>query len=398
MIGVLMNEWFLAWLLNRGATFGLGTRVGIWAVEIGLVVAGCLLLLFRARVLLRSIFANILGVAVLFMAVELLIISCLRLRIPLPSGRPLEILRNLYADRMSTVQFSAECARHDRRLGYTLRPGTCTFENAEFSTKLHVNSVGLRDDEASLQQPEIIVLGDSQAMGWGVEQRETFAEVVEARTGLIVLNAAVSSYGTARGTMIMERLDTSNVRLLIIQYSSNDYSENVSYLDGEGTLSAMSIEEYSGLVSKYGRHRPYRFGSLMPVLTRKRLVDPALNALAARLFPAHSAAAFSAEDGRAGEEQAAAVFLDVVARAELGSLSVPLVVFEIHGYGRGDSSFVDALRVEAESQSLLQIELLDLSAVLTRDHFFRLDEHLNAQGHEAVAQAILDQVRLLSPR
>ena len=51
------------------------------------------------------------------------------------------------------------------------------------------------------------MLGDSYAMGWGVEQGESFPEILEAATGLRVLNAGVPSYGTPRELLMLERLD-----------------------------------------------------------------------------------------------------------------------------------------------------------------------------------------------
>src|SRR5262247_1177276 len=72
-----------------------------------------------------------------------------------------------YAGRAD--RFLAECGRYDPRLTYMLRFGGCHFTNVEFDTDIKVNSFGLRDDEDSLKDPEVIVLGDSQAMGFGVE-------------------------------------------------------------------------------------------------------------------------------------------------------------------------------------------------------------------------------------
>ena len=75
------------------------------------------------------------------------------------------------------IQFMPCCARHDASLTYTLKPGLFSFSNIEFETQYHVNHMGLRDDEESLNNPQIIVLGDSQAMGWGVEQKREFCRV-----------------------------------------------------------------------------------------------------------------------------------------------------------------------------------------------------------------------------
>lgn len=39
--------------------------------------------------------------------------------------------------------------------------------------------MGLRDSNAALNQPEIICIGDSHTMGWGVEQEETFPKLLD---------------------------------------------------------------------------------------------------------------------------------------------------------------------------------------------------------------------------
>src|SRR4029077_2394599 len=75
-----------------------------------------------------------------------------------------------YFYRRHIVQLDERTARYDPELLYTLRPGQFTFSNVEFSTPYVVNSLGVRDDERSLAQPEIVVVGDSYAMGWGVQQ------------------------------------------------------------------------------------------------------------------------------------------------------------------------------------------------------------------------------------
>ena len=81
-----------------------------------------------------------------------------------------------------------------------------------------MNRLGLRDDEASLRAPAVVVLGDSYAMGWGVAQDETIAEVIERETGLRALNAGIASYGTVREMRLLDRIDTSRLRYLVIQY------------------------------------------------------------------------------------------------------------------------------------------------------------------------------------
>src|SRR5262245_57014930 len=89
----------------------------------------------------------------------------------IPSGNVLSTFRALYWNEReyALIQYSPDCSLHHDSLGYTLRPGSCTFSGPEFSNRFDVNRLGLRDDEKSLDAPEIIVLGDSEAMGWGVD-------------------------------------------------------------------------------------------------------------------------------------------------------------------------------------------------------------------------------------
>jgi len=68
------------------------------------------------------------------------------------------------------IQMDSRCAQYDSSLFYTLKPGSFQFENREFTNDFKVNRLGLRDDEKSLNMPKAIVLGDSYAMGWGVDK------------------------------------------------------------------------------------------------------------------------------------------------------------------------------------------------------------------------------------
>src|SRR5688572_20115164 len=120
------------------------------------------------------------------------------------------------------IQFNPAYARYDSLLYYTLRPGTFVFSNREYQVTFDVNSAGLRDSEHALDHPRVISLGDSFAMGWGVEQDQTYAAGVAAKTGLRVLNAGISSYGTAREIALLKRLQTDSVRFLVFQYCRSE--------------------------------------------------------------------------------------------------------------------------------------------------------------------------------
>jgi hypothetical protein len=199
------------------------------------------------------------GLIVLATFIILEVIAALLLAFPSRAVKVLgDVGKRIYMEEyVSIIQYEAQCAKYDPQVTYTLRPGRCSFNNSEFKTQYLINSLGLRDDEDSLNKPQIIVLGDSVAMGWGVEQDQTFAEIIQKRTGMKVLNAAISSYGTVREMMSLDRFDTSAMKYLIVCYSWNDSWENQSYFDRNNSLHITSRADYEKIVREYLNKKRY---------------------------------------------------------------------------------------------------------------------------------------------
>jgi len=127
-------------------------------------------------------------------------------------------------------QNNKNCSIFDKKLLYKPKIGTCEFINPEFKTNLifsefyreHNNSL-----DSNTSEDYIIVLGDSIAMGWGVNNNETFSFHLEKKLNTKVYNMAVSSYGSVRE---IKKLKLSpfykNSTNIIIQYHPNDLEEN----------------------------------------------------------------------------------------------------------------------------------------------------------------------------
>lgn len=287
-------------------------------------------------------------------------------------------VRNHYLnhDRV-LVQADPQAARYDPELTYTLRPGTARFANREFDVELRVNREGLRDTEEALAGPDAIVLGDSFAMGWGVAQDEAFPQRLAALTGLKVLNAGVPSYGTAREVGLLGRLDASRLRFLLVQYDENDWGENDSLERHGGRLPIRTREQYEATVARQQRERAYypfkhTLGIVGGLLRRER---------SALDLPAP------------GKPREARGFLDalrsspVVQRPDL-----TVVAFELNPVGRLDPGFAGALRAAVQDPTLpaplQRLRVIDFSPLLTPEHYFDLDDHLNARGHALVAREL----------
>lgn len=338
------------------------------------------------------IMSNIIAVLFLFVLTELAIV--LLTRYPPPFEPILRVLSSYYTEHdRRIVQALPECAVYDPFLAYTLRPGTCRFANRDFDTEIRANSLGLRDSEARLTGPEIIALGDSVTMGWGVDIEETFPKLIERQCGLDVLNAGVSSYGTVRETRLLQRLDLSRLKTLLIQYSNNDFDENKHFNENGNNMRVMDEAEFVKMQLDHVRSTRYFFGAhtirFTPFIFEK---------ISSRLEPLKSRSD-DAEQGGPAQNLAdahARHFINALRNAEMPLPDVEILVFEINGRTKNDNAFARALTglLGRETPSGLadRIHVLDLSQGLTSDKFFVLDDHVNQQGHRHIAEHLTNKL------
>src|SRR5437870_604710 len=278
-------------------------------------------------------------------------------------------------------------AVYDDQLLYTLRPGGCRFSNREFATWLSVNAMGFRQTTQMDGPPRIAVLGDSHAMGWGVEDHETFASLIEQSLGEKVSNLSVSSYGTARELIALSRSKLKGVRTIIIAYSDNDAFENTDYLLN-GARQA-SIDDFRFLQEQH--RQPYR-----PMKLLKNLVAMAIENMRDR-----------GEGSPGGEyalrdlQEEAATFIALLRRFEKELNNKTIIVLEVNGYNQNSPRFIRQVRTEFEKARKSGIDMrfslhtVDVSEILSEQSYFVLDDHLNAIGHAQIAKVLVEAIRRL---
>ena len=304
------------------------------------------------------------------------------------------IAEEIYVRDRTIVTLLPQCARYDPVVTYTLRPGTCTFANTEYRTAVRVNRLGVRGDESDLRAPELLVTGDSFAMGWGVEGQETFAAVLGRLAGKRVLNASVPSYGTVRELMLLTRADLSLANVLVIQFCNNDYDENRTFAESGDKLPVTSEQDWLGWVAKHEIDRRYWPGRYlwMTVDSRRR-----------RLFsaPRPEERAPDPDDPEVRRKQVA-FFLNALAKSPVDLSGTRVVVFEGNSRNRNASWFIPMLREAlargASAGRTREVVPVDVAARLTPDDFFVIDDHLNAAGHRHVAQILLPFVETPAPK
>ena len=332
--------------------------------------------------LVIQIIVNVVTVGFMFMILEGICAFLMNNPTYIPNFT-LKAFRDFYRvhDRY-TIQVLPECAGYDEGLFYTLKPGNCRFENREFDTTVSANSLGTRDDEESLEKPEIVLLGDSFTMGWGVEEDETFGYQVEQRAGSKLLNAGVSSFGTVREMKLLERIDTDSLKYLIIQYHQNDYEENQEYLEGNNNLIISSRQQYDDLIESVADRIGYYFGKYTTYISKFTLKN----------FLSQSEL-YDTGEGPRNIPNEVNSFLNVLMNSKVKLEGVQLVVFEIGSYADNDNRFSKLLGGEIRDESypdfIRNARILDMTMELNQEHFFILDDHLNAAGNQIVANNIV---------
>ena len=122
--------------------------------------------------------------------------------------------------------------KYDSLLGWAHQPGQeGIFETPQFRTVVRINANGLRDRRHSYERQNdikrILVLGDSFAWGYGVEESERFSQLLEEALGVEVINAGVSGYSTDQELLWYRNEGIKyETDLVIVVVAGNDVGDN----------------------------------------------------------------------------------------------------------------------------------------------------------------------------
>jgi hypothetical protein len=194
-----------------------------------------------------------------------------------------------------------------------------------------------------------------------------------------VLNAAVSSYGTVRERRLLDRIDTSRLRVLVVQYSDNDLPENLAFREYGNQLPITDRARYDEIVRHYASQQSYYPGKYVIRLFLKvtRLEAPEPDQLR---MPVVSPA------------DEAALFLNALEHAGRAPLrDVNVLVLAINQELDQPRPFLQALAERARTDPppfVKRLIVLNTYQVLKPDDFYVLDDHMRAKGHRALAMRV----------
>ena len=206
---------------------------------------------------------------------------------------------------------------------------------------------------------------------------EAFPKLLQRDLDVPVLNAAISSYGTARELALVERLRVGDFKALVIQYSDNDFEENI-YLVDRGRLDVMSEAKYQALIAEHARDTRY-----YPFKYVRNLIS-----IAQPLLPWRKPAA-PPPDSNAEE---ARYFLEVLLKHQALVQGKVVVLLELNDYNRNDDRFTGAVARLLDEPRFAPLKpivtVVDVSKVLTTADYYVLDDHMRPSGHSRVAKAV----------
>src|SRR5688572_3759845 len=316
---------------------------------------------------------------------ELLSVSWMKSPDRIPKS-VLQGYRLLYAHNLTNViQIVPECSEYDSCFYYNLKAkNNCSFSNIEFSNPYTTNSKGFRDDDSSLQSPEVICLGDSYLMGWGVNQQEAVPDVLESMSGKKVLNAGMSSFGTAREVKRLETLDTSAMKYLVVQYCPNDNEENKAWADNKGKLPISSKASYDSLQSKNAWNKKYFPGKYF-IIAMQYWGKEKIKAMLGRPPSVIGLPIEPARDAK--------MFLDILKTAPVDFHKTKLIVFEAVELAHINNKFIGEVNKLLNEPGYKDhfagnLVTVPLEGKLGKEDFYILDGHIRPSGHRKIATEI----------
>lgn len=279
-----------------------------------------------------------------------------------------------------------QCFQPKEGFSYEFRPShVCDLKGRDYDIRIRSNALGLRDDDDSLVQPAIILLGDSQVWGIGVPQEHTIEAELERISKKKVLNAGMVAYGTVRQLRLLAELDRSQLEYVVIVFNSYQTKENARFVQQGNTLGSLSARDYRIVIENHKRAEKKASHVFMAPHFSKILW--------ARVW--QGAPRLTKQRMKKQARKEVAHFLSVL-RAHNEQLSGMKVLITQANFSTEPSPyFMQILQKKLLSEQFsFHVRLLDTNELWQADDFLRLDKHLSRQGTRTLAEAIARELHM----
>ena len=264
-------------------------------------------------------------------------------------------LRNIWQSR-------EECIDFDEDLIFVPKKASCNFKNLEFETKITFDNFGRYSKHPVSEEKGIAVIGDSFAMGWGVNDDETFSYLLERKIKRPVYNLAVSGYGTGREIIRLEKSNLlDKVDTVILQYCYNDVGENInfrkdSYNDAKEKFKFMITNKPVDNYKKLRKAVRYSVTIPFDVISEKNQ--------------------FLDFEGSGHKKNLFRILKDFPSLK-----NKKILIIYANGFNMKFFNFPNG-----QSEEMENVYFLDMD--MGEEYFFRIDGHLSAYGHSFVSEEL----------
>jgi lysophospholipase L1-like esterase len=312
---------------------------------------------------------------------------------------------NQWVNYRDVVQFNREFASYSPDLGYVLRPNSSGMHNdLEYENEFRINSFGLRDDDASLNNPRIVFLGDSFTMGWGVDQDQTYANLVEQKLGVKALNAGISSYGTFREMLLFSKIKRDSCKLVVLQYCDNDREENEARNEPNSQGQLLTAEKFrnTAIFNRINEgYYPMRYTYFFvrekdllkrvwasPLLVTREIAMAISSWIDGTPLPVHTP-----QDIKTPAETKAHTEYFFKSLAKIRQYyKGNIVVMHLDGrYTRPE--MIRAFETYGKREEDDKLFFLPTHQILRAKDYYPIDGHINAAGHARISEALVTLIR-----
>jgi lysophospholipase L1-like esterase len=308
----------------------------------------------------------------------------------------------------------------DPRFGYLLRPHfTGRTSRGDFHFTFHTDEHGFRNPSPWPAQADVVVVGDSLAFGYGVDDEQAWPRLVgKALPGTKIINLGVAGFGPQQYLRALESYGFAlhPKLVLFMLFSGNDLNDAKTFQKWIDADSKLTYEDW-----RMTGGEPRELGVLRGLLDRSRLVTflrGVRKSLSARVM----GGTINFADGRR-VELAPTVLQSNIQMAHPGDPTFELVMSTIEkarAETRAHGSRFLVLLMPSKEEVYLprlgepvpplaaafsaalsrrDIPFLDLTPALqahARDAaplFYKIDGHPNAAGYRLIARVVTDRLK-----
>lgn len=301
-----------------------------------------------------------------------------------------------YFRTRNVFQYNADNVQFDAGRGYSIAPHLNTsFTNKEFSTTVTTNQFGFRDDAASLNNPDVLFLGDSYAWGWGVDEKDGIEKRYEQLTGKRTLNMSVPGYGNIQELLTLfgwERRGPLQGKHVFMFFCANDLQDNENtsfnafpYFVKTGnnislhTPDKAGFDQWQETTNKWMIHSQLATSNILAYYTMAAIK----NAGNKDIYKDYQ----TTTNRLNGAEAFMYVAENLAALQTQQQMRFTIVYIPSYSYYRTNQHDM-SYKLVADVCNKLHLQFADLSPVLLKNDYYPLDKHWTAEGHRKVATFI----------